>query len=86
MLLRFEGKEKKTGGMSGEVFEQKNELAMANLMIHLCLTWLRKRLFKGIWDELRDIYEGKSMSNRIHLRRNLYNLGMKESFPCFKST
>lgn len=40
-------RKKKTEDMSGEVFEQKNELAMANLMIHLCLTWLRKRLLKA---------------------------------------
>lgn len=36
-----------------------------------------EKIAKGIW--LRDIYEGKSMSNWIHLSRNLYNLRMKES-------
>ena len=31
----IEGKEKKTGDMTGEVFEQMNELAMENLFLAL---------------------------------------------------
>lgn len=38
-----------------------------------------KKTTKGMWDKLRDIYEGKTMLNWIHLKRNLYNLRMKES-------
>jgi hypothetical protein len=78
--IAIEGKEKMLEDMSNEVFEQ-NKLVMANLFLALedlvIFNMAEEKIAKGMW--LCDIYEGKSMSNWIHLRRNLYNLRMKES-------
>lgn len=64
-----------------EIFEQKNELAMENLFLALDYSFLfnvaEEKTIEGILDKLCDIYEGKSMSNQIHFRRNLYILRRK---------
>ncbi|PKI61542.1 hypothetical protein CRG98_018038 [Punica granatum] len=74
------GEEKKPNKLSDEKFVEKDEMMLADLLLALEDSVLfnvkSETTAKGLWDKLRSIYEGKSLMNKIFLRRQLYNLRM----------
>ena len=67
--------------MDGQ-FEEKDKLAMANLYLALDDLVLFnieiKTTAKGVWKKIKNLYEGKTLVNKIYLRWQLYNLKMKD--------
>lgn len=75
LYIAIEGKENKPKDMTDNVFKEKDDLAMADLLLALDESALfnvsEETTSKGLWDKLTKPYEGKNMSNRIFLRRQL---------------
>ncbi|KAK6267017.1 hypothetical protein QUC31_017854 [Theobroma cacao] len=75
-------KEDKPEDMTDKQFIEKDEMALANLQLDLednVLFNVEIETFaKGLWDKFKSIYEGKSLTNKIFLRRQLYNLKMRD--------
>ncbi|KAK9113082.1 hypothetical protein Scep_020601 [Stephania cephalantha] len=75
------GKDGKPEGMTDKTFAEKDEMAVANILLALEDTVLfnveGESSAIGLWDKLKNIYEGKSLTNKIFLRR-LYALKMKD--------
>ena len=52
--------------------------------IHLCISDLvllnvsREAMTKNLWDKLWNLYQSKSLVNKLFLRKKLYNLRMKD--------
>ena len=80
--IALTGKENKPEGMTDKVFDKKDELAMTIIYLALDKVILfnvfEETIAKGLCDKLQNPYEGKSMSNKIFLRKKLYNLKMTE--------
>ncbi|KAK9118944.1 hypothetical protein Scep_017037 [Stephania cephalantha] len=76
------GKDGKPEGMTDKTFAEKDEMAVANILLALEDTVLfnveGESSAIGLWDKLKNIYEGKSLTNKIFLRRQLYALKMKD--------
>ncbi|KAI6682021.1 hypothetical protein NL676_035902 [Syzygium grande] len=75
-------KDEKPTEMKDEEFAQKDQMAMADLLPALDDSVLfnvsEETTAKGLWEKLKNLYEGKTMSNKIFLRRQLYSLKMKK--------
>ncbi|GKU94135.1 hypothetical protein SLEP1_g7663 [Rubroshorea leprosula] len=80
--VAFLPREEKPEGMTDKQFSKKDEMALANLQLALDDNVLfnveTESTAKGLWEKLKNIYEGKSLANKIFLRRQLYNLKMKD--------
>jgi hypothetical protein len=77
------GSENRPEGMTDRQFNEKDELAKANLLLALEDSVLfnvetTETSAKALWENLKNMYEGKSLVNKIFLRRQLYNMKMKD--------
>lgn len=67
--VAFLGKDSKLEGMPDKTFTKKNEMALTSLLLALEDTILFnievESIVKTLWDKLKNIYEGKSLTNKI---------------------
>ena len=68
--------------MTDGQYEEKDKPVMVNLYLALDDSVLFnikiETIAKGVWKKLKNLYEGKSLVNKIYLRRQLYNLKIKD--------
>ena len=59
-------------------------MALTNIYLALneviLLNVCEETTVKGFWDKLQNLYEGNSLTNKIFLRKKLYNLQMDKGF------
>ena len=76
------GKSKKSVSMTNEDLEDLDARALST--IHLCLAdevlfnIVEEETTTGFWTKMESLYMTKNMSNKIFLKKHLYNLRMKE--------
>jgi hypothetical protein len=76
------GKTKKQESMTDEDWEYLDARSLST--IHLCLVdevlfnIVEEETTTGLWNKLEILYMAKSLKKRIFLKRQLYNLRMKE--------
>jgi hypothetical protein len=76
------GKTKKPTSMTDKDWEDLDARALST--IHLCLAdevlfnIVGEETTTGLWNRLESLYMTKSLTNKIFLKRQLYNLRMKE--------
>ena len=70
--IALQEKECKPQEMTDAQYEEKDKLAMANLYLALDDLVLfnieTETTAKGVWKKLKNLYEGKSLVNKIYLR------------------
>ena len=76
------GVEHKPEEMSTEAWNKADLKAMSSIELHLSdeVTYnvMEETTAKGTWDKLEKLYMGKTLSNKLFLKDQLYNLRMEE--------
>ncbi|KAI9153179.1 hypothetical protein LWI28_007285 [Acer negundo] len=77
-----DGVEKKPKDMSTETWKVLDEKAMSSIELHLSdeviCNVMEEKSANGTWEKLEKLYMGKTLSNKLTLKDQLYGLKMEE--------
>ena len=82
LYFTVDGVEKKPKDMSTEMWKMLDEKAMSSIELHLSdeviCNVMEEKSAKGTWEKLEKLYMGKTLSNKLTLKDQLYGLKMEE--------
>src|SRR5436190_9476510 len=77
--------EEKFSGVSEESKVELQERALSAIFMNVADSVLRdiatEKMASDTWKKLEELYSGKSLTNRLYLKKRLYNLWMVEGTP-----
>ena len=82
LYFMVDGVDKKPKDMSMEMWKVLDEKAMSSIELHLSdeviCNVMEEKSAKGTWEKLEKLYMGKTLSNKLTLKDQLYGLKMEE--------